>query len=96
MSNTRNYSQDTLEIQKRFFDAVDTLVQTGSLTGGITGFCALHNIDKRHLYTQKKEPSRGYFEVGWLTPLVKFYKISGNWLLTGKGKMTRGSQPLNE
>lgn len=91
MSRTRNYNQDTLDTQKRFFDALDFLKQGNKLSGGVSGFCELHGIDKRHLYTQQREPNRGYFEVGWLAPLVKFYKISGNWLLTGRGKMFKGA-----
>lgn len=91
MSRTRNYNLDTLDTQNRFFDALDALAQLEKLNGGISGFCELHGIDKRHLYTQKREPNRGYFEVGWLVPLVKFYKVSSNWLLTGRGKMLRES-----
>lgn len=89
MSRTRNYSNDTLDIQARFFEAVDTLAQLDRLPGGISGFCELYGIDKRHYYAQKKEPNRGYLEVGWLSPLVKHYRISSSWLLTGSGKMMR-------
>lgn len=89
MSRTRNYSIDTLDTQKRFFDALESLSQLERLNGGVSGFCELHGIDKRHLYAQRREPNRGYFEVGWLAPLVKFYKVSANWLLTGRGKMFR-------
>lgn len=91
MSRRRVYSNDTLDIQARFFEALEALSQTDKLNGGVSGFCELHGIDKRHLYTQKKEPTRGYFEVGWLAPLVKYYRISSTWLLTGNGKMIKGS-----
>lgn len=69
---------------------VQELADTKRLPGGISGFCETYGIDKRHLYAQKADYGRGYFEVGWLVPLVKYFKVSANWLLTGNGKMYKG------
>lgn len=92
MSRTRNYTEDCMEIQKRFFETLQDLVSENKVPGGVSGYLDTYGIDKRHFYTQKKDNSRGYFDVGWIVPLVKFYKVSPLWLLTGKGKVFRKSR----
>lgn len=86
MSRRRNYSPDTLATMQRFFSAFDTCSRKGYITN-IKKFCLDNGIDPRHLYTQRKDPSRGYFEVSWLISLVNNFAVSPNWLLTGKGTM---------
>ena len=54
---------------------------------GIQTYCNLYEIDKRNFYAQKKDLDRGYFEVQWILPLMKDFKVSSDWLLFGKGKM---------
>lgn len=85
MSRTRVYSKDTLAIMKRFFLAIETLRECNDLV--LYRFCEENGIDYRHFYTQRKDLHKGYFEVGWLLPLIKDYGVSSTWLLTGKGKM---------
>lgn len=86
MSRRRVYSDDTLAIMQRFFDALDVVLEN-KIVKNMAQFCAKYNIDRRHIYAQRKETSRGYFEVGWLTPLVNDCGVSAQWLLTGKGLM---------
>lgn len=86
MSRTRVYSQDTLDIQKRYFDTMQELADGGKLPGGITGFCEVYGIDRRHWYAQRSDNVRGYFEVSWLVPLIKHFNVSANWLMLGTGK----------
>ena len=90
MSRRRAYKQETIDCQQRFFEALQVLVNGGSLPGGISGFCETYGIDRRHLYTQRKDMGKGFFEVAWIIPLIKFFKVNATWLLLGKGKMFRG------
>lgn len=84
MSRRRAYSEDTISIMSRFFDAFQTCIDNGLLKN-TNYFCVKYNIDKRHFYAQRKDLGRGYFEVGWLLPLIRDCGVSSNWLLTGKG-----------
>lgn len=86
MSNTRCYSDSTLSIMSRFYAAVDRCKEEG-LTSSVAAYCRMAGIDKGHYYCQKKFPTRGYFEVGWIVPLVSDLGVSANWLLTGRGTM---------
>ena len=86
MSRRRNYSDDTIAIMERFFQAFQTSLDN-KLIKNISVFCASNNIDKRHFYAQRKDLGRGFFEVGWLIPLIRDCGVSSNWLLTGKGTM---------
>lgn len=85
MSRRRNYHQDTLDVMSRFFQCLDSLVADKKTS--VNGFCEQNDIDKRHLYEQRKNPSRGYFESYWLTTLVKRYGASPRFLLLGVGDM---------
>ena len=86
MSNTRRYSDATLSIMSRFYLAVDKCKEEG-LMRSVAAYCSMAEIDKGHFYNQKKYPTKGYFEVGWMTPLVNDLGVSANWLLTGRGTM---------
>ena len=70
----------------RFFLALDALLADKTLRGFQT-YSRLYGIDKRHLYTQKMDYGRGYFEIYWLMPMVESYGISAEWLLFGNGRM---------
>lgn len=86
MSRRRVYSPVTKDIMRRFFDALEICLQN-KLARSIASFCEDNQIDRRHFYTQRKDLDRGFFEVGWLVPLVNDYGVSSQWLLTGKGTM---------
>nr|DAT89972.1 MAG TPA: hypothetical protein [Caudoviricetes sp.] len=86
MSRRRNYSEDTIAIMERFFQAFQTSLDN-KLIKNTSQFCTTNNIDKRHFYAQRKDLGRGFFEVGWLIPLIRDCGVSSNWLLTGKGTM---------
>lgn len=85
MSRRRAYSNDTLSTIERFFSVLTELVSNGTIKGGIKGFCDSNTIDRRHFYHQMADHGRGYFEVGWMTPLIRDYHVSPTWLLTGDG-----------
>jgi hypothetical protein len=71
---------------KRFFEAVDMLIEQKRIRGKQT-FCNLYGIDKRNFYAQKKDLSRGHFQVSWLLPLINEYSVNSTWILTGRGGM---------
>lgn len=89
MSRTRVYSPITLGIMTRFYEAFDASREAGRIKS-ITRFLEENGIDKRHFYAQRKEMCRGFFEVGWLVPLIKDCGVSSAWLMTGVGSMFNG------
>ncbi|MCD7720924.1 MAG: helix-turn-helix domain containing protein [Prevotellaceae bacterium] len=86
MSKPRVYSQCALDTMQRYFDAVDVCRREG-LIPDLTAMLREYGIHKSGFYTQRRERQRGYFEVGWLLPLVERCGVSAHWLLTGKGLM---------
>ena len=86
MSRTRAYKEETISVISRFFEAVDALIAMKEIRG-IQTYCNLYEIDKRNFYAQKKDLNKGYFEIQWILPLIKDFKVSANWILFGKGKM---------
>ena len=91
MSRARAYKQATLDIQQRFFDVMQELADEKRLPGGIAGYCEMYDVDRRHYYAQKNDIGKGYFEVAWLLPLIKYFRVSSNWLLFGTGKKFKGT-----
>ena len=85
MSRRRNYHSETIAVMERFYQALEELQSLGKVT--INGYCTTHDIDKRHLYAQRQDLGRGFFEVHWLIPLITEHNVSPSWLLLGKGKM---------
>jgi hypothetical protein len=71
---------------QRFFTAFDAAIENKRIKS-VNSFCDMNDIDKRHFYAQRKDIGRGFFEVGWLVPLIKDCGISSSWLLTGIGSM---------
>lgn len=86
MSRRRAYNEDTIAVMERFFEAFHASLENKKIKN-ITFFCTKYNIDKRHLYAQHKDLGRGFFEVGWMLPLIRDCGVSADWLLTGQGKM---------
>lgn len=86
MSRRRVYNDDTIAIMGRFFSALDAVLEH-RIVKNMSQYCEKYNIDRRHIHTQRNDLGRGYFEAGWLTPLINDCGISAQWLLTGKGTM---------
>lgn len=86
MSRRRAYSEATIGIMSRYFTAFDALRENKRIPN-VAKFCIENGIDKRHLYAQRKDLGKGFFEVGWLVPLIRDCGISSAWLLTGVGTM---------
>lgn len=86
MSKTRSYTQISINIMLRFYEAVDTLILMKRIRGKQT-YCTIAEIDKRKYYEQQKDINKGHFQVSWMIPLVLKFDVSSDWLLTGRGKM---------
>ena len=72
-------------IIKRFFFAVYMLISEGK-SPDFKNFCEENEIESRNLERLIKEPHR-QFNPKYLTILVKKYKLSAHWLLTGEGEI---------
>lgn len=72
------------EIVERFFSALHTLADT-KVIRGLQTFTRRYGINRRNLYLLENDPSRQIFQVCWLAYLVRDYKVSADWLLTGDG-----------
>ena len=86
MSRRRVYSDNTIAIMQRFFLAFEKCRER-KLLGKVKDYCKDNGIDKAHFYTQRKDLNRGFFEVGWIVPLIEKCRVSSYWLLTGQGEM---------
>lgn len=80
-----NISPDAIQINRRFFEALDAL-KRGRRLSGIYGFSQKYKTTFANIYTIKNQES-GVVKVEWLMYLVRDYDISAQWLLTGEGNM---------
>lgn len=74
------------QIIERFYSALDAIIAKKDIRGVAT-YCRLYDIDRRNFVAQRKDLSRGWFQIQWLHPMVKEYGVSAEWLLTGRGRM---------
>lgn len=81
-------TEENQKIIARFFEAIEFLLESKKIKGYQT-YCTYYGIDKRNFYVQKNDYNRKYFQVSWLVPLVRYYKINPRWLLTGFGPMIK-------
>jgi hypothetical protein len=86
MSRPRKYNPDTLAVMDRFFIAHEACVKAKFIKT-TRAYCDEIGVVTNHFYVQRKDRSRGYFEIGWAVPLVRDCGISAKWLLTGIGTM---------
>ena len=77
-------SQIGKDINKRFFLALDKLVEDRQIRG-IQTFTKEFGINRWNMLTVKKEPNCRFVKTEWLSYLVLHYRISAEWLLTGRG-----------
>lgn len=80
-----NVSKEAIQINRRFFEAIDALKRRKELAG-IYGFALRYNVVLGNLYTIKSQ-ERGTVKAEYLMFLVRDFGISAQWLLTGEGDM---------
>lgn len=81
---------DTTPIIERFFFTLSVLRSEGILRG-VQSFTTLYNINRRNLLRLRSDivtHQRG-FDPAWLSYLVRDFKVSPLWLLTGDGEVFR-------
>ena len=84
-----------LEIQRRFFQALDLAISLGKV-GSLTAFCDGHKLN-RTKYSRirstldKPMDERLYkvIDIDALSSICKDFGVSADWLLTGRGKMLK-------
>lgn len=76
-------SPEATEINKRFFLAIDYLVDIKKIRG-LNTFAKIHNLNYWNLYTIKKEPERRVLKVEYIAFLAKDFNISLEFILFGK------------
>lgn len=76
----------TQEIIGRFYESLDAVIANKTIRG-VQTYCRLYGIDRRNLLANRKDLSRGWFQVSWLVPLIDIYGVSARWLMTGRGNM---------
>lgn len=77
-------SETSQIIVRRFFEALQILKANKIIRGKQT-FTNRYGINRWNMNTLEKEPERDIFQVGWLWYLVRDFKVSPRWLLTGDG-----------
>ena len=81
-------SPEATEINKRFFLAIDYLVDIKEIRGLYT-FTKKHNLNSWNLYTVRKEPGRRVLKVEYIALLAKDFNISLEYILLGNGPMRK-------
>lgn len=72
-------------INARFFEALDMLIGTREIHS-FHDFCLRNSVDRRNLLRLRDQPTRE-FPMFLLGVVVLQYRISADWLLTGRGQM---------
>ena len=87
--------QEGIDATRRFYQAIDFLKDARAFRGRQT-FCDRYGIDRRDFYRIEKRTDIMRPKIKWYTYLVRDYRISARWLLTGKGRMTKKVWPVNK
>jgi hypothetical protein len=74
-----------IEINHRFFAAIDYLIIIGKLRGQ-KSFATIYHVNWGNLYRLRREPQRE-FNMAFLNYIVTDFGVSAQWLLTGHGAM---------
>lgn len=77
-------SSEGEEITKRFFIAIDKLIELKYIRG-VKTLSTKYNINYWNFKTLKKEPSKRILKPEYIRYIVNDYGVSANWIITGKG-----------
>lgn len=76
--------EDSQIIIRRFFETIQVLKRHKVIRGKGT-LCKRYGINPWNFNTLEKSPSRDLFQIAWLDYMVRDYKVSPFWLLSGEG-----------
>lgn len=79
-------SQEGININRRFFEALQMLIEM-KVIRGVQTFTTEYGINRRNLLTVRKKPDVSVIKQEWLYYLVNGYGVSAEWLITGRGPM---------
>jgi hypothetical protein len=77
---------DTIQISKRFYAALDALKVRGDLTG-VKTFTDKYGINRWNLIETRNNPEKQSVRMVWIAHLARDYGVSSHWVLTGQGVM---------
>lgn len=93
----KNINQQAIAIQKRFFEAIDLAIESGTLTCGLKGFCSDHGLNRVKYSNIKNDLKRNdevvkphtykVIDIDALAYICHDLSVSPEWLLFGRGKM---------
>lgn len=78
-------SPEGIAITKRFFKAIDKLKED-KLIRGLKTFTTEFGINYWNINTVKNQPERSVLKPEWIYYIVKEYKVSSEWIITGRGR----------
>ncbi|MDR1881770.1 MAG: hypothetical protein LBR26_03190 [Prevotella sp.] len=91
----KSINPQAIEIQKRFFEALDLLIDTKQC-GGLQTFCKEHDLNRvkySNIRTELRKPNEAkannykVIDLDALAWLCKDYNVSSDWILLNKGNM---------
>lgn len=90
---TKKLTPELLEIQSRFFNAIETMIRRRKLAG-LNTFCRQFNLNGpkySNLRSAWRDPAKQVayklIDMDALYYLVRYYNVSSDYLLLGKGPM---------
>lgn len=91
----KNINPRAIDIQRRFFEALDTLIASKELSG-LKGFCDDNNLNRTKYSRIRSDLNKPVDEMTYkmidldaLAALSAQYGVSAEWLLLGRGKMLK-------
>lgn len=90
----KSVNNEALEIQRRFFMAVETLIANGTMQGGLKGFCEAHDLNrpkyakiKTSIGKPVEDMTYKVIDIDALSAICRDYSVRAEWLLLGQGAM---------
>lgn len=78
--------QESVNVTKRFFQAIDALILLGEIRG-LKTFCTKYQINRGNLQKVKDNPMVYALQTEYMVYIIKDYWVSAHWLMTGDEHM---------